>query len=132
MNEQLPQPPSAPSQYEFNASQNTSFASLAGSMKIVAIIMMILGALSVLSILAGDIGSAVMGVFYIIIGVWTKGAAQSIQNIVNTEGNDIDHLMNAVKDLNKLYSLQKWLMIVGIVLTVLAVIVVAASSGATG
>jgi len=101
-------------------------------MKIVAIIMMILGALSVLSILAGDIGSAVMGVFYIIIGVWTKGAAQSIQNIVNTEGNDIDHLMNAVKDLNKLYSLQKWLMIVGIVLTVLAVIVVAASSGATG
>jgi predicted ferric reductase len=44
----------------------------------------------------------------------------------------IDHLMNAVKDLNKLYSLQKWLMIVAIVLAVLGVIAMAASSGAAG
>jgi hypothetical protein len=101
-------------------------------MKIVAIIMMIFGAISVLNILAGDIGSALVGSLYIVIGVWTKSAAQSIQNIVNTEGNDIDHLMNAVKDLNKLYSLQKWLMIVAIVLAVLGVIAMAASSGAAG
>jgi hypothetical protein len=132
MNEQLPQPPSGPSQYEFNSSENASFSSLASSMKIVAIIMMIFGAISVLNILAGDIGSALVGSLYIVIGVWTKGAAQSIQNIVNTEGNDIDHLMNAVKDLNKLYSLQKWLMIVAIVLAVLGVIAMAASSGAAG
>jgi hypothetical protein len=127
MNEQLP------SQYEFDASQNASFASLAGSMKIVAIIMMIFGALSALNILTGDIVSALVGGLYIVIGVWTKDAGQSIQNIVNTEGNDIDHLMNAVKDLNKLYSLQKWLMIVGIVFAVLgAIAMIVSGPGATG
>ena len=101
-------------------------------MKIVGIIMMIFGALSALNILTGDIGSALVGGLYIVIGIWTKDAAQSIQNIVNTEGNDIDHLMNAVKDLNKLYSLQKWLMIVGIVLAVLGAIAMAASTGSAG
>jgi len=127
MNEQLP------SQSEFDASQNPSFASLAGSMKIVAIIMMIFGALSALNILTGDIVSALVGGLYIVIGVWTKDAGQSIQNIVNTEGNDIDHLMNAVKDLNKLYSLQKWLMIVGIVFAVLgAIAMIVSGPGATG
>ena len=127
MNEQLPQPPSGPSQYEFDSTQNTSFASLAGSMKIVAIIMMICGVLAALNILAGDFVAAVIGGVYIVMGIWTKGAAQSIRNIVNTEGNDIDHLMSAVKDLGKFYALVKWLLIVGIVLGFFAAYAAAAS-----
>jgi hypothetical protein len=123
------QPPSPPSQYEFSASQNTTFSSLAGSMKVVAIIMMILGALSALNILMGDVVAALMGGLYIFIGIWTKSAAESIQNIVNTEGNDIDHLMNAVKDLNKLYNLQKWGLIAATVFAFVAGFAMASQGG---
>jgi len=108
-------------QYEFSSTQNAAFSSLAGAMKFVGIVMMVLGGLMVASVLVGNIAGAIQGVIQILVGLWTKSAANSIEGIVNTEGNDIDHLMSAVGDLDRLYTLQKWCFIVAFILIALAI-----------
>ena len=107
--------------YEFDEGENAVFSSLASGMKFVGVVLMILGALSILSALAGNFGAAVNGVIYLLIGIWTRSAANSIRAIVDTEGSDIMHLMNAMGHLKKLFNLQKWLLIIGMVGIVLMI-----------
>jgi hypothetical protein len=109
-------------EYEFNQGENAVFSSLASGMKFVGIALMVLGALSILLALAGDFGAAVSGVIYLLIGIWTRSAANSIRAIVDTEGSDIMHLMNAMGDLKKLYTLQKWALIIGMIGIVLLIV----------
>ena len=42
---------------------------------------------------------------YLLIGVWARSAAGSFQQIVETTGHDINHLMQALGSLNKMYAL---------------------------
>ncbi len=80
---------------------------------------------------AGGFGSIIQGIIQIIIGIWTGRAASSFQLIVNTQGNDITNLISALGELRKLYVLQYWLLILGLILigllTLLAVVSVISS-----
>src|SRR5207247_1780886 len=49
--------------------------------------------------------SALNGLIYLLIGVWTRSAAGSFKKIVETHGSDISHLMEALSSLTKMYSL---------------------------
>ena len=109
-------------QYEFNEQQNQVFQTLASSMKFVGIALIILGPLTMLNVLNDDYSSVISGVINMIIGFLTLGASKPVQQIVDTEGNDIDHLMNAATELGKLYGLQKAIFMVGIVFIVIAVV----------
>jgi hypothetical protein len=60
------------------------------------------------------IGSAVNGLIYLLIGVWTRRSASSFKKIVDTRGNDITHLMDALSALNKMYTLLYTLIIIGL------------------
>jgi hypothetical protein len=60
------------------------------------------------------------------IGIWSFQAAKSFRQIVDTKGNDMMHLMNALESLRKLYNLQFWLLIAGLVIFVLAIVIVMA------
>jgi hypothetical protein len=51
------------------------------------------------------INGAVVGLFYLLLGTWTRSAASSFQRIVDTKGNDIAHLMRALSSLYSMYSL---------------------------
>jgi hypothetical protein len=51
------------------------------------------------------INAAVVGVFYLLMGVWTRSAGASFQKIVDTRGSDITHLMNGMGSLHSMYSL---------------------------
>jgi hypothetical protein len=51
------------------------------------------------------INGAVVGLFYLVLGIWTRSAAASFQKIVDTKGNDIMHLMNALSSVYGMYSL---------------------------
>ena len=103
---------SAPLGYEFTSQENGVFSDVASSMKFVAILLIILGVINGLSAFIGNFGGLVAGVVYLAIGIWTKSAGASIQKIVDTEGNEIAHLMGAMGDLGKLYKFQKWAFIV--------------------
>ncbi|MCS6864793.1 MAG: hypothetical protein RMJ56_18355 [Gemmataceae bacterium] len=47
----------------------------------------------------------VVGIVFLCVGAWTRSAGESFGQIVATSGNDINHLMEGFKTLNKMYSL---------------------------
>lgn len=52
------------------------------------------------------------GLFYLLIGIWTRSAGGSFQNIVDQRGNDMKQLMDGLGSLHHLYSLLYTLLVV--------------------
>jgi hypothetical protein len=61
------------------------------------------------------------GLIFLLIGLWTRSAAAGFQQIVDTTGRDIGHLMSALGSLHKMYSLLYTLIIVGILAFLLTI-----------
>ncbi len=58
------------------------------------------------------LGTGATGLFYLLMGVWTRAAAGSFRKIVDTRGSDIHHLMVGMESLHKMYSLLYTLLVV--------------------
>jgi hypothetical protein len=67
------------------------------------------------------IGTAINGLLYLLIGVWTRTAGTSFRLIVETKGTDISLLMSALSALNKMYTLIYTLILVGLLVLVLSI-----------
>jgi hypothetical protein len=65
------------------------------------------------------INGAIVGLFYLLLGVWTRNSAASFQQIVTSRGSDITHLMNALASLYNMYNLI-WTLLVLTLLVALA------------
>jgi hypothetical protein len=61
------------------------------------------------------LGSAVTGLFYLLLGVWTRSAGASFQMIVDTQGSDIQHLMDGLGSLHQMYTLLYTLLVIVLV-----------------
>ena len=114
-------------QYEFTAPQNTVIGVLSKRMAWVAYFLIALGVLAVLGGLVtladGGVSAVIQGPLMVIIGIWTKKAAQAFDNVVKTEGSDISNLMAALGELRKLYTLQYWVIMIALVVVGLAIVV---------
>jgi hypothetical protein len=125
-----PQAASGPTGYEFSPAQNLTIQVLAQRMKFMGILYMFFGGLMViwgviLILLKAPVQSIVAFAevaLFVFMGLWNYKGADSFQMIVQTEGSDVSHLMNALEDLRKIYNLQYWLMIVVLVLVALAIV----------
>jgi len=58
------------------------------------------------------LGTGVTGLFYLLMGVWTRSAGGSFQKIVDTRGSDIGQLMNGMGALHKMYTLLYMLLLI--------------------
>jgi hypothetical protein len=65
--------------------------------------------------------AATSGLIFLLIGLWTRSSAREFQQIVDTTGRDISHLMNALGSLHKMYSLLYTLIIIGILAFLLSI-----------
>ena len=118
------------SEYEFSTAQNEVFSELGSAMGFVAVALVLLGALSMLGGVwqfvegARGVGIAglIEGIVMLLIGIWTRGAAGSVHQIVASSGNDIANLMHAMEHLGRVYWLQRALLIVAIAFGVLAAV----------
>lgn len=113
--------------YEFDNSQNQLIRDLAQKMRLVSYFLITMGVLGIiagiLSIGArGAVGSIIQALFLLITGIWTFKACSSFQNIVDTQGQDIENLMLALGELRKLYALQYWLLIITLIFVALALV----------
>jgi hypothetical protein len=114
--------------YEFGPQENLTLVQLAKRMKAVGVFLIVVGGLTVLQgmsdlVFGGSyLYSVILAVIYILMGIWTFKAGNSFDRVVKTEGHDIGHLMQAVASLLNLYSLQFWLLIILVVLTVVVTI----------
>src|SRR5947209_2048468 len=102
-------------EYEFTAEQNRLIGDLAGKMRFVGLFLILGGALQCLTLFAGLLGGFFSGLVYIFLGVWTRGAAASFRQIVDTQGADVSHLMAALGELQKMYWLQYVLLLLALV-----------------
>jgi hypothetical protein len=66
------------------------------------------------------IGTGASGLFYLLLGVWTRSASQSFRKIVDTRGNDISNLMNGMGALHQMYSLLYTLLVLVLLAGVVA------------
>lgn len=56
-----------------------------------------------------------VGLFYLLMGTWTRNAAADFRKIVDTQGRDISHLMNALGSLHAMYSLVYTLLVITLI-----------------
>lgn len=114
--------------YEFSDTQNAQIAPLASKMRIVGYFLIALGVLGGIGSLAmagtADIGVFVDAAVQVVIGVFTIQAAKSFQLIVDTQGNDMNNLMDALGELRKLYTIQFWLFMISLVIIALSILAV--------
>ena len=120
--------------YEFSAEQNEVIQNLSKKMKFIGVTLVIM---AVIYFAAGlfpftrtalpgwyGLGSicahTIAGALYLALGVFTIKAASSFRLIVQTQGNDIKNLMDALAFLLKNYRIQYWVIIIALILVVAA------------
>ena len=120
--------PDQMAQYEFNAHQNSIIRALALKMKYVGFIYVFAGGLMALVSVVALFLKPWFGLFYlcvfapqVLIGVWNIKAANSFGFVVTTAGNDIQHLMNALRSLRKLYTLMFWVVVLALTLVLVGI-----------
>ena len=113
----------ASGEYEFNETENASITDLASKMRFVGLMGVIFGVLLMVAGLGGcaqsnpgGLGNVIQGVLSLMIGIWTRSAADAFKRIVDTQGSDIFNLMSALGELRRIYGLQRTLFIIVIVL----------------
>ena len=112
-------------QYEFTPSENATIANLAWKMNFVGLFVLALGILVILfGVLTKQGFPFFSGVLYAIVGLWTQRSAGSFRKVVDTQGKDITHLMFALEDLRKLFTLQFWICLIALVAVVAGLVVV--------
>jgi len=124
--------PEAEPQYEFNEAQEEIFLELSEKITIVSTFLIMIGlfrfSIGILVGIFSDLGigigvdSIIDGAFYFLIGFLGKKVANNFQKIVETQGNDIDYLMDALSELRKGVALAFWLLIVSAAVWVAVVI----------
>ena len=70
------------------------------------------------------LNAAVVGLFYVLIGTWTRSAGGEFQKIVDTAGRDISHLMSALGSLHSMYALIYTLLVVTLLIGLVALVMV--------
>ena len=113
--------------YEFDVGENDVIRRLVGPMRFVGVMSIVFGVLNgIVGLLAITHLQGVItlgeGVALFVIGVWLSSAAGMFENMVNTEGSDIAHLLNAIKKLTNVFTLQGWLLGIACALVALLII----------
>jgi hypothetical protein len=114
---------------DFSEDQKESFRSLSASMSFVGACLVLFGILfaifALIALYAGfpwaALGLAAAAAAYGPTGWWTTSAGRSLSGIVRTRGGDVDHLMDAVRQLRRLFAFARAAFIVQtLVMTALA------------
>lgn len=117
------------SQYEFNEQENQITGTLARLLKIVGVLFAISGLFGLLYYAIGDealaelmlgeiteIHSVLIALILIIVGITFYRPTDNLQRIVSTQGNDIQDLMTALKELSAGFNIIMYLFIVLVVM----------------
>jgi len=110
--------------YEFNDMENSIIDKTASRAKLWGIISTVLGGLQCLAS-CGAVANAGMasylpaGIIAIVIGVTFMGVGNSLKMVVQTQGNDLMHMMQALQKMGSAFMVQIICAIIGFVLAVL-------------
>ena len=116
--------------FEFNSEQNRLIADLAAKMRGIGVFLIASGALCIVAcgigLATGRSGivavSLLAGIFFSATGLWTTRAGRSFKGVIDIEGNDIALVTNALRELDRFFTLNQWL-VIAIVLVLLTAVI---------
>jgi hypothetical protein len=112
--------------YEFSPAENEVLSTVTRWTGLLAWILMgctlVLAVGALITGEAGAIGSLIVAAMYFIVGLNLRGAAGSLAAVIDTSGNDVDHLMDALAKLGSTFRLMAITLLVGAVVFVVAVV----------
>lgn len=113
--------------YEFNDMENAVIAKAAGRARMWGIISIVIGALYTLSGFFFFLSPTLLtnfasGIKDIIVGIVFLGVAGSLTSVVQTQGNDVQHMMQALDKLSTSLMVQIIVTIVGVILGALLMV----------
>ena len=121
-----PATPAVAGQYEFTYSENTVIGNLGSKMSFVGLFMLGIGLFFFVSGIVRwgqshdlDVGLLFLSLLFIVVGIWTHRAGREFRSVAETEGKDISHLMGALANLLKLYTLLYMLFFVALVFAII-------------
>lgn len=110
------------SKYEFCESENAVVGSLGSKMSFVGLFMLGIGLSFVISAIVHwqrrrelELGLLFLTLLFMVFGIWTHRAGREFQKVAGTEGSDVSHLMLALTNLRRLYSLVYWTFFVALI-----------------
>lgn len=123
-------------QYEFDERQNEVIKQLWQAMRWVAVPLLLIGIIYLIGI-ASWIGQAIAtprsafplislglaALFFGALAIWTRRAASGFQQVTETAGQDIEHLMAALDNLRKAFSLLSLVVKIYVALLIIGIIV---------
>ena len=94
--------------YEFDQKQNSIIAGLAMRLSIIGVVCFLVGIVVVLMMFVrhGDLIALLFGGLSLIFGALAIYAAQAFRRITTTQSHDIDHLVEALETLARVYNVQ--------------------------
>lgn len=113
--------------YEFNDFENSIIDKAAGRAKLWGIISTVIGGLQVLGS-CGMVANASyatwlpQGIIALVVGITFIGVGNSLKSVVQTQGNDLMHMMQALQKLGSAFMIQIIATIIGIVLVALIMV----------
>jgi hypothetical protein len=115
--------------YEFNDAENAIIDKTASRAKIVGTISAIIGVLQVLAS-CGMVANASLaaqlptGIIALVVGITFVGVGNALKSVVQTQGNDLMHLMQALQKLGSAFMIQIVAWIIGAVAIALVTVIV--------
>jgi hypothetical protein len=114
--------PADSSQYEFSYSENAIIGNLGSKMSFVGLFMLGIGLFFSASVIIRwvqsqhlEVGLLFLTLLFIVVGIWTHRAGHEFRSVAKTQGKDISHLMGALENLLKLYTLLYLLFFIALV-----------------
>ncbi len=116
--------------YEFNDTENAIIDRAASRAKLWGIISTVLGGLqcfmSCFAVASPMLATNLpTGIVAIVVGITFMGVGNSLKQVVQTQGNDLMHMMQALDKMSSAFMVQIICAIVGFVLTAIAFVIVA-------
>jgi hypothetical protein len=119
--------PASPGWYEFTPEQGAVIGGLAGRMRFVGAGLLLVGLGGAgLGATQGSVVAAALGLALAAFGYFSLAAGASLGQIQRTQGRDVTHLMDALRDLRGGYGVLAWVVaVVGVVLAIILVVAIA-------
>jgi len=113
-------------QYEFNYSENSIIGNLGSKMCFVGLFMLGIGLFFFVSVIIRwvksfhlEVALLFLTLLFIVVGIWTHRAGREFRSVAETQGKDISHLMIALGNLLKLYTLLYLLFFIALVFAII-------------
>jgi hypothetical protein len=126
--------PNESPQHEFSQEDSAAFSRLALKMRGVGFWFEIYGVIMILLFAfklwpkAGSFEIApmdlLMGLMFLLLGHWTRRGGLGFNQVAESEGSDLTYLMNAVRELSRVYGLIDRLIFVSVVLAIVGSVLV--------